>query len=537
MPREIIDYPFKMPPREHQLKCWRVSRDLEYFGLFLDMGTGKTKVTIDTATWLYDQGRIEGMLIVAPKGVYRNWLGSWDEERGCFFDGEVPKHIAEHVRYKGAWYDASGGRANEKRLEKFLLEQTPDFKIMAINVESLVTDRGYEMAENFLLSTRSLMAVDESNAIKNMAAIRTKRCIKLGRLAPYRRVLTGNPYANSPLDIYAPCQFLDPHALGFASYFTFKARFANLVDMRVGAGASTRTFKKIVGFRDLEELKRIVGKFSFTVRKDECLDLPPKIMLPPRRFQMGKKQAEAYRDMKKYSLAELDRQLSLLDGNEMSFEEFAALRKDDLTATTPSPEAARIASAEIVLTQLMRLQQIACGFVKTDEGEEVDLWEKENPRITAMLEAIEQTAGKVIIWAPFQRSINEIIAALEKVYGPDCCVRYDGTVNKTDDMETAKRRFQDPNDPARFFVANQQKGARGVTLTMAELMLYFANTYDNDLREQSEDRAHRDGLTHSVSYQDLRAEGTVDDKVAGNLAGKTSISQLMREGSWRSLFE
>lgn len=522
----LIEYPFKMKPREHQLAAWRMSKDREFFAQLMEYGTGKTKVTIDTATYLFDQGNIDRMLVVAPKGVYRNWT-----------EIEIPKHCADHVTPWCAWHDAAAGVKAKRELDLFMRERDAKrLKVLALNVESVITPRGVELARDFLKGGPALMVMDEFTTIKNPKAKRTKMVIGLGKLAKYRRGLCGNPYANSPLDVYAPFEFLKPGALGFTSYFAFKARFAKLVDMRVPIGqGKVRVVKRVDGYRDLEKLKALVKPHSFTVKKNECLDLPPKIYLAPRDVEMEPRQKKAYEEMRKYGLMEIGRQLELnLAGDEVE------VSLADLAGATHAQDdapALQSASADIVLTQLLRLQQITCGYVTTDDGAEVDLWDASNPKVDALMEAVAENAGKTIIWCPFKRPINQIIAALTKEYGADSVVRFDGTVTNSSELERAKKEFQDPNSAVRFFVGSQQKGSRGITLTMASLVLYFADCYDGELREQSEDRAHRDGLEHSVSYQNLRVRGTVDDKISDALTSKKTIGDLLRDGTWRRLFE
>ena len=537
-----IEYPFKTEPRKHQLTCWRATKDKEYHALLMDMGTGKSWVVINTAAWLYDHGKINSVLVIAPKGVYSNWLGIWTgynyDDASAYEVNElpqVPAHIPLHIQWRGAYYDANARKAQRDHLDQFLSTPTADLRILTMNVESFVSKDVQELAEKFLIGTNCLLAIDESLCIKNPKALRTKAMMKLRRLAPYRRILCGNPYADSPLDIYAPAAFLEPNALGFASWFAFRARYARMQDIWVGVGnGKQRNVKKIVGYRHMEELQRRVGRFATIIKKEECLDLPPKIYLPPRDFEMVPKQAATYEEMREKSLITISDQmvLPLMPAELQEIDELTPLDEDLLPG--------RSSSAKIVLTQLLRLQQIACGFVTMDDGQTMDLVEGENPRINAMMDAIQEERGKVIIWADFTRSIEQICAALGERYGQDSFVRYDGSVTRIEDLERAKALFQGIS-PVRFFVGNPSKGGYGNTLTAASLMLYYTNKFHNAMRQQSEDRAHRDGLTHSVSYQDLRARfrgrQTVDDKVQFALRTKTTIAQMLMDGTWKRLFQ
>jgi hypothetical protein len=530
--RDPTDFIFKTKPFEHQLTFFERFRDAEYAAAFTEPGTGKSWMMINTAAWLYSSGKITGLLVVVNKSITRNWV-----------DLEVPAHLPDYILRVSACYDAQGKKETRDAVEKVLTDRSGALRILAVNVESLSISKegkkskGYEVCERFLLGNNALFVCDESTSIKHESALRTKACVKLSRLANYRRIATGDPYANSPLDIYAQCEFLSPEALGFGSFFTFKNHFAEILPLKV-FNARTKKTKTAYTirtdkdgrkmFKNIEELKRIVGRFSFTVKKEDCLDLPPKVHLAPRRAEMTPRQARVYEEMRKTGLAEIEKKQREMFGDE------AAMRGRSVMDLGPSaPD--NTALAGIVLTRLLRLQQIACGFVTNEEGKEVDLTDGSNGRVQAVLDAVAETSEKVIIWAPFRRSIDELIAALTKEYGVESVVRCDGSTT-SDELEEAKRRFQDPNDSCRFFVGSQAKGGRGLTLTAAGLMIFFANSFDGELRVQAEDRCHRIGLTHSVAYQDVRS-APIDDRVAAALDAKKTISDLLRSGDWRRLFE
>jgi len=544
--REYTDFPFKRQPMEHQYECWKRSRDLEYFALFMDMGSCKSKIVVDTAAYLHMAGKIQNLLIIAPKGVYRNWLASYDDA-GAIVGGEVVLDLPSHIKYIEAFYDAKALKADRDKLDTFM-EARGLLRVLCINVESLTTDRGGLLARDFLMQARSMMVVDESSCIKHDSAKRTKVCQKLGTLAQYRRILCGNWASDSPFDIYSQADFLKPRLLG-GSFFGFKNYVGKMQKVTVRAkkpGEKDHSFMKCEGYRNLDKLKEAIKPWSFAIRKDECMDLPPKVPLPARMVYMQDEQLRVYKEMKKFCLAEIEKGQQTFDFDETTPDPLAGVSFEQLANSTPIIAEPGVisatASAQIVLTQMMRLQQIACGFVVDDEGNERDLWTGSNPRIDAMMEALEELTGKAIIWSHFTRSINEICAALAAKYGPESVVRYDGQVKDGNLLERAKREFQDPESPVRFFVGNQHKGGMGITLTEAEFMLYYSNDCHNSVREQSEDRAHRKGLKHSVSYQDLVAwlpngAVSIDQHTLNILKGKKSISDMMRDGSWREIFK
>ena len=135
-----MPYPFKMKPRSYQLQAWLASRDKEAFALLMEMGTGKTKVAIDTTAWLYDRGAVDSMIVFAPKGVYRNWQ-----------DEEVPKHMPDHVRYRMAAWASTPSREDKRLLE--LLEQRDSMgylRVLLVNVEAMATKRAFDYVEKFM---------------------------------------------------------------------------------------------------------------------------------------------------------------------------------------------------------------------------------------------------------------------------------------------------------------------------------------------------------------------------------------------------
>tara|TARA_E500000178_G_scaffold279269_1_gene279004 strand:- start:167 stop:742 length:576 start_codon:yes stop_codon:yes gene_type:complete len=179
-----------------------------------------------------------------------------------------------------------------------------------------------------------------------------------------------------------------------------------------------------------------------------------------------------------------------------------------------------MATAPHVLTQLMRLHQITCGHLKNDDD---TITEIKNNRITSLIELLEEVEGKVIIWANYVYDIKQIVAAISKAYGEDSIVQYYGAV-PADVRQKNIEKFQDPDSSARFFIGNPQTGGYGITLTAANNVVYYSNGYDLEKRLQSEDRAHRIGQKKAVTYVDLIAPKTVDEKIRKALRKKINIA-------------
>tara|TARA_R110000803_G_scaffold41805_2_gene89812 strand:+ start:3643 stop:5091 length:1449 start_codon:yes stop_codon:yes gene_type:complete len=475
----IDNYRFKTKPFEHQKIALKKSWAAKTYALFMEMGTGKSKVLVDNIAMLYDRGAIRGALIVAPKGVYKNW-----------HDIEFPVHLPEHVEHTKVLWETS--KTIKKQLElDTLFDDKGDLKILIMNVEAFSTKKGLDFAQSFLniFIGRALIGIDESTTIKNPTAKRTKSILKIGNLASYRRILTGSPVTKSPLDLYSQCEFLDPWHLGHSSYYSFRSRYAHMVDRNFGG----KRVQLVVSYRKLPELSEKLNKFSYRVLKEDCLDLPPKLFTR-RTVELTDEQEKVYAQMKTLAMAFTE------DG--------------------------KVMSTVNVMTQLMRLHQVTCGHFKADDGTITHL---KNNRVKALMDCIEEVEGKVIIWANYREDIKNIVNELKKAYGEDSTVEYWGEVDAGVRQDNIAQ-FQDVKGPTRFFVGNAQTGGYGITLTAANTVIYYSNSYDLEKRLQSEDRAHRIGQTGNVLYIDLCAEGTIDEKIVKALKDKVNIAnEIMGE--------
>jgi SNF2 family DNA or RNA helicase len=475
----IKNYRFKTKPYSHQLKALEKSWAEDTYALFMEMGTGKSKVLVDNIAMLYDRGAIKGALVVAPKGVYKNWDSI-----------EFPVHMPEHIEYTKVLWEPTSTKKKQAELDT-LFADDDKLKVLIMNVEAFSTSKGLDFARSFLniFVGRALIGIDESTTIKNPTAKRTKNILTIGDLAKYRRILTGSPVTKSPLDLYSQCDFLDPNHLGHQSYYSFRSRYAHMVDRNFGG----RRVQIVGSYRRLGELSDLLDAFSYRVLKEDCLDLPEKVFT--KRFvELSKEQDKAYRQMKEMALAMLD------DG--------------------------KLMSTVNVMTQLMRLHQITCGHFKADDGTITHL---KNNRIDTLMELLDETDGKVIIWANYVEDIKSIVQSLKKAYGDASTVEYHGSVDPRVRQENIAL-FQEKNGPTRYFVGNAQTGGYGITLTAANTVVYYSNSYDLEKRLQSEDRAHRIGQTGSVTYVDLIAEKTIDERIVKSLRDKIDIAnEIMGE--------
>jgi SNF2 family DNA or RNA helicase len=452
---------FKTEPYEYQKKVITQSCNKDIYALFMEQGLGKTKVSIDTATAMYDGGAIEAMLVLAPNGVAANWIIN-----------ELPVHCPIDG-YLGFTWRSKKTKKYKTELQEFFEAKAP-FKVLAMNIEAIRTNDGNVVAQCFLKQYKCLMIVDESTIIKNVKAQQTKKAIELGKLAVAKRILSGTPIAQSPLDLWGQCQFLSNKALPHGSYTAFKNDFAHTMLENHGG----RIYEKVLGYKNLDKLSDAISGFSVRLLKKDNLDLPPKVY-QQELVPLSKEQEKAYVDLKEMAITMID---------------------DGLVTTT----------AAVVL--LMKLHQITCGFLTDDDGEIHDL---KNERINRLKEICERVDDKIIIWAKFKHSIKQ----LKKEFG-DAAVTYYG---ETKDRDESVRRFQN-DDNCRYFIANEA-ASRGLTLTASATSIYFTNDFKLETRLQSEDRNHRIGQKRSVSYIDMIAPGTVDEKIHRALKLKQNVSE------------
>lgn len=479
-----IPFEFKTQPYEHQRKVVADTALSPYWAYFLEMGCGKSKILLDKVSVLASINKIKAAVIIAPKGVYSNWVNK-----------EIPQHFQTSSKYHAGpyvilkWGDKS--RAF-KEIWKEVLDpkfNPKSFIFFVINIEALSSKSGVQALNDFLskFAPECLICCDESTVIKNPKAKRTVAAVKAAHRCFYRAILTGSPVTKSPLDLYAQCAFLKQGILGHTSFYTFRNEYAIMKDQVNPYNGAT--YKQIIGYRNEDKLRDILKKFSTRITKQECLDLPEKIYTT-REVEMTPEQKAYYDAIKKENLALLE------NGDQIS--------------------------AQIAITRLLRMHQIVCGCTKTDSGEEIII---KNNRVAELMDILAETSGKVIIWANYRANIKEILEAIKKEYGEKSVVSYFGDTSTADRELAVKRMQEDPE--CRFFVGNTQTGGYGITLTAATTTIYYSNNYDLEKRLQSEDRNHRIGQNSNVHYIDIITPGTVDLKILKALKAKMNIADTI----------
>lgn len=486
---------FKTQPYRHQVECLNKFGRQPAFALLAEMGTGKTWIIINNVADLWSNGDCDAVLVLAPNGVHTNWTRL-----------ELPKHMPDWVRYKMAAWSSNPNRKEAEEMRQLNANAgSGELRILTMNWEALGTKRGLEFAEQFCATGRRLMLVaDESDAVKNPSAIRTKNLMKLKRYSHWRRIMTGTPINNAPFDAFSQFNFLDTDILGTSSFYAFKAEYAEMLQAgnpllrAIQQRGGLRHMPQIVArgagglprYKNLDRLHALIAPHSFRVLKADCLDLPDKIY-KTLVFNMTREQAEVY------SRAEDECRL-VFEAETTSFSKLVAVTK---------------------------LAQITSGYYIHPASAEPVRIPGENPKLDLLVDRVRkitELGEKVIVWARYRIEIADITSRLQSAGVK--CVQYFGGVKKADRV-AAIESFE--HGDAEAFIGNQQAGGRGITLVAAHYVIYFSNDFSLRNRLQSEDRAHRIGQLKNVTYFNIVAKGTIDEAVVGALENKKDVADAI----------
>lgn len=532
-------------PRKHQLEAEQFIselflKDIRHFALFMEQGTGKTKVIIDIAKYLYEQGKIDSLIVFSTNASKEQWI-----------EEQFPTHYGEEG-WNGFIWDGCGTKTSRNKYFS-TLNSKKGLKVFAFNIEAPTSDSVDIYLTNIIKNSKGLfVVVDESTKIKNgrrkpirgkrAGAKRTNKLLDLfNNSLYYKAILTGTPTPRSPFDLWSQFEFLKRNYFGI-DYFQFMHRYGIQIskstgDRRYYAVLSEKEFniiksefnkldiirpsdlemlsikyhmktedllkirsmEKYSPYKNLDELKKKVDEVTFYVKKSDCLDIPPKTY-ETLRVTLDKDQKRIYEELKKNL--------------------YSKYAGEELTVTT-----------KMVLT--MRLQAISGGlfpFTETDilkGNDDIEYFETRykykyimpNAKLNVLLEDLEEVNEYFIVWARFRAEIELITEELRKAgYNVE---KYYGGSKKTviDDFKAGK---------IQGLVMSQAKGAEALNLQIATLHYFFSNTFNGDHRGQAEDRSHRDGQTNRVIYKDLVCKGTVDEGILASLMRKENLIDYFR---------
>lgn len=445
--------------------CWeRFESGASGAGLFMEQGTGKTRVAIGLANALCDRRGVRWVLVICPNSVKGTWGAA---------DGEIVKHSAFGSRGEPTVEILRGPKS--ARAERVAARRrsmtaglcTPTW--LVTNFEQFAVDPGDASLRAFAqacdLMGPGLLVIDESTRIKSAKAKRTRAIAQLRRHFRYCLVLTGTPLAKAPLDFFSQFEVMQQGALGYSTYLAFERAYASYQERDFGYGR----VKTIDGFRNLEDLERRSSRLSFRVRAADCLDLPP-VTVQRIDAQLSPEQARLYRKLRDDMVASVG-DGSFLDGRN-------------------------------VLSRYLRMAQLVGGFVGTVDELGFAVGTKAldpNPKMAALLDfldtSLEDPDRKVVVFCQFVPEVLAVVGECEaRGWKP---VAFHGAVKEADRDEGRRRFASDPG--SRVFVAQYQCGALGLNLTAADTLVFYSLTFSFEDFAQAQKRVHRLGQQRHVT--------------------------------------
>lgn len=466
---------------KHQEQAIELAANIRDLALFFDVGTGKSATAIniiDQKTML--EMRNLKVLIVCPVVVMRQWKA----EIAKFGKNPLQKVILLY------------GTARQ-RIELF--DKSPKDSIFIINFEGL--SRIEPLYRRLVEWCPEILVVDEAHKVKSHNSLISRRLHFLsGKMEEKRKnkleishryLLTGSPILNNEMDIWSQFFVLDQGKTFGANFFAFRNRY--FIDRNRNAPAHIK-------FRDWKFVKGKEGEFkqklatkSLVAKKEECLDLPDlvRVKIP---VEFTKEQKKAYDEMR-------DDFLTFVDGEAVT--------------------------ALMAMTKALRLQQIASGFVNTENGKTIRF--EETPREEALKELLEQLTedGKVIVWSVFQNNYEVIGSVCDKLKLK--WVELSGRVGGDKRFENV-RAFQEDHD-VRVLIGHPGSGGIGVNLTAAKYSIWWSRSFSLEHEIQATARNYRGGseIHSKITRYDLVAENSLDEKVMEALAAKKDLADRLMD--------
>lgn len=521
----LKNYDFVLRPFDHQVEALRRAWRRAFYAYLMDMGTGKTKTALDEIGMLWGEGEIVSVLVVAPKGVYTNWPLR-----------EIPTHVPQRIRdvSRMATYDGSDAHYKRAQINEVCDPGFAGLSWLFMNGEALgASDRAARVARAFVKRGRTLILVDESTCIKNWESQLALFLTALGKEpnVVYRRILTGHVAPNGPLDVFGQFEFLQPGCLA-TNFFTFRGRYSVMEEKWLGQMRYDRKkgkkvpvpTKVVVGSQNIPQLRDAIAPHSFRKRKRDCLDIPEPSW-HYRDVELTPEQAKAYREMRDFQTTMLEtvgQCRTCLGAGKLKFMD---LEQECWVCDGRGESPGANVSAQLAITMMLRLHQITTGHATDDFGQ-VHRLPSKRPR--ALLEQLEEINDQCVIWCTYRDDIARVAEEVRRAWPKKDLREFHGGVpqkNRDDAIDSFQR------GDAQFFLGNPQSGGFGITLHAAQYAVYYSNNYQLELRLQSEARTDRAGQTRSPTYVDMRALGTVDEKIIAALRKKIDVgAAIMADG-------
>lgn len=459
-------------PWAHQTKAIEIAKNTNHYALFFEMGTGKTFTTIQILREKCRQeGRLLRTLILAPLIVTKNWKTEF----------EMCSKIKDITILDGS---------QKERLEKFDENTSGDIGHVFISNHEMLAVMP-NLVEAIKYWHPEVLILDESHRFKDGTSKRTKVAISLSDTCKYTYILTGTPILNSPMDIFSQYRILDKGETFGKNFFSFRAIYFYDANAHMPKQNHFPNWK--VRSNSIEAMNKLIyGKANIKamrVTKDEALDLPDEI---EQIIEVGmtKEQARMYEEMR---------------------DDFITFIEDEACTAT------------LALTKALRLQQIASGFVKLENGNQVKI--KNTPRQDALSDLLENLCPdhKVIVWAVFKENYDQI-----KKVCDDLKIKYveaHGDISNADKFKNVDTFNQDPD--TKVFIGHPGSGGIGINLVSSTFSIFFSRSFSLEQYLQAKSRNHRGGQTKKVTHIHLMTPGTIDEIVTKKLASKEEMGQKL----------
>lgn len=489
---------FKTKPYKHQAKEFKEHRRSEARMLMWQMRTGKSKAMIDLACYNYFAGYIDAVIVIAPNGVHENWVRR-----------EIELHSWNNTDYMAVHWSATRARLESEEFKadlSALMKHRSGLAWLSLNEECFTQKLARAFMKRFAENRRVLIIFDESQDFGRPGSKRTKAARALAKRAVMRRTLSGTPLDNSPLKAFSQFELLKPAALGFRTYDSFQNHFAEYRKEKTRGG---RQYPVLDSYKNLDQLKQRMAKYTSVVLREDCDDMP-NLIRTERFYEPSEQQMDVYKLLLSDALIEAaDGTLTAIEGG----------------------------------ARTIKLQQVLSGYYVDPSDHVIRYIEGPNPRVDATMQEVTAAMerGKIIIWARFRPEMDMLAKRLSAAgikYA-----QYRGGISEAQ-KRLARERFLD--DPSLTVLLGQPRaGGKGLDLSAARTIIRHSYSFDAEEQRQAEERATKIGGA-DIDMVDIVASNWVekdvpqliDSYILEKLYDKSIIAEdLSRSGMQAYLFD
>lgn len=461
---------FKTKPYQHQVEGLEYGKYHDLFLLGDEQGLGKTKQAIDIAKYkklLY--GYKHCLVLCGVKTLIYNWwheiLEHSDEE--CALLGFKEKQTPNGIKWVG-------GDSTQKLQDLKNIDALPYF--IVTNIETIRGGKNNKilpLLKQYIKSGKiGMIVVDEFHKCKNP---NSQQGSALLSLKPQTRIaLTGTPILNNPLDLYSLLNWLD---IEKHNYYQFRNHYCYL-DKN----------KSVTGYKNLDELHNILNGVMLRRKKEDVLDLPPKVYTNEY-IEMSKEQKKIYDEVRTQLLNEIDK---------------------IATADNPFAQLIRLRQATAFTGILSSTVRLSCKYDRAME----------------IVEEVVESGGKVVIFSQWKETLKPLAKVLkDEGFNP---VLIMGEVSVADRDKNKEAFMDDPN--CKVLLGTIDSMGTGLTLTSANTCIFLDSPWNKATKEQAEDRLHRIGTKGTVNIITLVCMNTIDERVEDVIYMKGVIKDMVVDG-------